>query len=242
MTAQEILDDYKRIRVYALTGSLGRNASASVLIAWLNKAVRFIASEAEWPVPSAIFSIKEGVQSYSLLNNDPVRGGVSPKILKVRTVIVNDRELAGYCESEPGFYSLEEWEMHYPGWRDSTVTGSPIAAMVLGTTVYLYPTPDAASESAGKSYINGIGMPNMLDVDNLEAECDFPDQLAEAIPYIAIVKECEDTMETPSEEKRLARKADEASRLIAMHKQMYRQEGTRTPNSLSYAPRQRRLI
>jgi len=233
MTAQEILDSYKQIRSYALSGVLGRGASDEVLIDWLNKAQRWIAIECEWPNPAIALTLADGTKSYPLSGTG---------CLRARSVIVNGSELYNYSGSEPGFYSLEEWELCFPGWRDNVQTGTPSAAMVISNTLYLCPAPDAACVATGKNYLNGISEPTPLDVNNLSAECDYPDDLAMAIPYIAIVKECEDTMETPSEEKRLIRKADEAARIIQHYRQINRAQGTRTPNSSSYYPRQRRFV
>jgi hypothetical protein len=226
MTTQEMLDDFNGYMAYGLNNVLGNGVTLAQKATQLDRAKRYVCEQSEWWNPAVTLTMKASTRTVPL-NGKAVAVGeacVSSRVFEVRDVVIN-----GSSIGVPVTYS--EWDGAIVEWRASIVEGVPTMSMVQGSQLYLYPLPSAACIATGKNYVSGIAETALIDPALPDVECELPDDLARAIPYVAAYRAGEPVATTDDELALIEKYRGIAGTIMLRYKGTFRHQGTERPNA-----------
>lgn len=156
------------------------NASLNAQINW---AQRLLSKKLFLYDPSITLTLANNQQSYDLRNVST--SSFSRKVLWVHYVIIGGVTLKDNQGTEPGLFSMEEFQKNVDGWR-TAANGTPTAAMQADRYLYLYPKPNG---SGSNNYVAGRYM--AADLANDSDIPDIPEELHDILAALAAVRAAE---------------------------------------------------
>lgn len=161
----------------------GESPSSSEQNVQLNWAYQLIAKRCKLFDPAITLTLTASTATYNI--RDITTPIVSKKVLRPYRVIINNVALTGR-DGYQGLWSFTEFENDVQGWRSASAATPYIAVWQNYNILRLHPKPTASNVSTGNNYIAGTYLP--VDMSSDGDYPDLPEEIHEAIAYIAAAK------------------------------------------------------
>lgn len=186
MTLEALLELRGNFLAFDLDDSTGGGSTPTTAqkLTSVNAAIRQIAIHVQQYDPAIPLTLTADQDTYNLRSLSVV----TKRVVRPYQVIVNGYPLYNAARTERGLWTLQELERVYPGWR-STDAGTPARAVqIANSKLILHPKPNSTVVSAGENYVSGTYIPPNYSDSDLATEPDLPEELHEAVAYLAAVK------------------------------------------------------
>lgn len=181
MTTQEIIDRRTNHLKFDLDSFNGEGETAQQALDSVNEAIRVISKRIFQFDPLITMTVVDGTPTYDLGS-----ASFSRKILCPFRVYINKTPLRGYETSREtyGLWTWEQFEFRNPDFLRAS-SGTPTIGVYYNETIRLYQTPSATTVSNGGNYVAGQYMAANVLIGGVSAAPDIPEELHEAIAYLA---------------------------------------------------------
>ena len=181
MILSEIIDERARYLEYDVDDKYGSSPTTQQKVDSVNMAIRTMSKRIFQYDPMITFTLTAEQASYNIRDTAVVQR----KIIRPYSVIINGNPLYNAANQEWGVWSLAELERIAPKWRTDT-SGTPSKAVYYGNNkLVLHPKPTAQVVSDGNNYISGQYLAKNMTTSELAGEPDIPEELHEALAYLA---------------------------------------------------------
>lgn len=189
MTLTDILTQVRDNYIYDndIADNLGANPTDAQLVPYVNWAIRSIARKIKQINVYIPITLTANQSTYNLNAGVGISTTVASQVTRLHRVFINNNVINKPNGQTPGMWSYNEIERWNPSYR-SQPSGQPIAAAQFGNNLLLYPAPSSAVASGSGNYVVAEYLPAEMSASNLSVSPDLPNELHEAVAYLAAIR------------------------------------------------------
>lgn len=172
-----------------LVESFGNTTSPTdaQIIPFINWAIRSIARRTKQIKAYIPITLVADQNTYNLNGGGLVAAALANQITKIHRVYINNSVMNKPDGRTAGMWAYNEIERYNPNYRTAT-SGQPVAAAQFGNNLILYPAPSSTVASGTGNFCVAEYLPTDLTISDLANSPDLPNELHEAVAYLAAIR------------------------------------------------------